>query len=47
VIGGMITGTFLAIFFVPTFFVVVRSLFKGEPRPGQAAPATIAEHKEN
>jgi len=47
VIGGMITGTFLAIFFVPTFFVVVRSLFKGEPRPGQAAPASTAEHKEN
>ncbi len=47
VIGGMLTGTFLAIFFVPTFFVVVRSLFKGEPRPGQAAPAAAAEHKEN
>ncbi|MEO7934612.1 MAG: efflux RND transporter permease subunit [Chthoniobacterales bacterium] len=31
VIGGMITGTFLAIFFVPVFFVVVRGFFKGKP----------------
>ncbi len=28
VIGGMLTGTFLAIFFVPTFFVTVLHLFK-------------------
>ena len=32
VIGGMITGTFLAVFFVPIFFVVVRSLFKDSDR---------------
>ncbi|PZQ66426.1 MAG: multidrug efflux RND transporter permease subunit, partial [Variovorax paradoxus] len=32
VIGGMITGTALAVFFVPLFFVVVRSLFKGSKR---------------
>jgi multidrug efflux pump len=32
VIGGMITGTALAIFFVPIFFVVVRSFFKGSER---------------
>jgi multidrug efflux pump len=32
VIGGMITGTALAVFFVPVFFVVVRSLFKGSKR---------------
>ncbi|WP_027996199.1 efflux RND transporter permease subunit [Simplicispira psychrophila] len=32
VIGGMITGTVLAVFFVPVFFVVVRSLFKGSAR---------------
>ena len=32
VIGGMITGTSLAVFFVPVFFVVVRSLFKGSKR---------------
>jgi multidrug efflux pump len=29
VMGGMITATLLAIFFVPVFFVVVRRIFKG------------------
>ncbi len=37
VIGGMITGTFLAIFFVPVFFVVVRGFFKGKPEPQKEA----------
>ena len=32
----MLSGTVLAIFFVPLFFVVVRSLFKGG-----AAPAAL------
>ncbi|MEP6559137.1 MAG: efflux RND transporter permease subunit, partial [Burkholderiales bacterium] len=32
VIGGMLTGTVLAVIFVPVFFVVVRSLFKGSAR---------------
>ncbi|MBS0509520.1 MAG: efflux RND transporter permease subunit [Proteobacteria bacterium] len=32
VIGGMITGTVLAVIFVPLFFVVVRSFFKGSQR---------------
>ena len=32
VLGGMVTGTLLAVFFVPVFFVVVRSLFKGSAR---------------
>ena len=32
VISGMVVGTFLAVFFVPVFFVVVRSLFKGSER---------------
>ena len=32
VIGGMITGTALAVIFVPIFFVVVRSFFKGSAR---------------
>ena len=32
VIGGMITGTVLAVVFVPTFFLVVRSFFKGSER---------------
>ncbi|MEP6791858.1 MAG: efflux RND transporter permease subunit, partial [Ramlibacter sp.] len=32
VMGGMITATSLAIFFVPVFFVVVRGLFKDSER---------------
>jgi multidrug efflux pump len=32
VIGGMITAVILAVFFVPVFFVVVRSIFKGSAR---------------
>jgi multidrug efflux pump len=32
VIGGMFTGTVLAVFFVPVFFVLVRGLFKGSKR---------------
>ncbi len=32
VMGGMITATVLAVFFVPVFFVVVRRLFKGSER---------------
>jgi multidrug efflux pump len=46
VIGGMLTATMLAIFFVPMFFVLVRRIFRGrghaaEPRPegGEEAPA--------
>ena len=40
VLGGMITGTVLAVFFVPVFFVVVRRLFPGKPA---AAPASDVE----
>jgi multidrug efflux pump len=32
VIGGMLASTFLAVFFVPVFFVVIRSFFKGSTR---------------
>lgn len=32
VLGGMLTGTALAVFFVPVFFVVVRGFFKGSER---------------
>jgi multidrug efflux pump len=32
VMGGMITATVLAVFFVPVFFVVVRSVFKDSER---------------
>jgi multidrug efflux pump len=40
VIGGMITGTALAVLFVPVFFVVVRGFFKGSARQQQV----YAEH---
>ena len=33
VIGGMLSGTILAIFFVPLFFVLVCGLFKAKPAP--------------
>ncbi len=38
VLGGMLAGTLLGLFFIPLFFVVVRRLF-GHDRPA-AAPAT-------
>ena len=45
VIGGMLTGTVLAVFFVPLFFVVVRNLFKGrgdKPQPGAPVEGAAA-----
>ena len=43
VMGGMLTATILAIFFVPLFFVLVRRLFQGrrheEPEAMREAPA--------
>jgi multidrug efflux pump len=43
VIGGILTGTTLAVVFVPIFFVVVRTLFKDSARQ-QAIHAAQAEH---
>ena len=40
VLGGMVTGTMLAVFFVPVFFVVVRTLFKGKAQPPTTATTT-------
>jgi multidrug efflux pump len=45
VIGGMITGTVLAVVFVPVFFVVVRAVFKGSARQ-QAPSQPEAAHPE-
>ncbi len=36
VLGGILTGTALAVFFVPVFFVVVRSVFRGSTRQHEA-----------
>jgi len=52
VMGGMITATVLAVFFVPMFFVVVRQLFpKGHVAPhgtsisGPLAPVHVPSHR--
>ncbi len=43
VVGGILTGTVLAVMFVPIFFVVVRSLFKDSERQ-KLVHAAQAEH---
>jgi multidrug efflux pump len=45
VMGGMITATLLAIFFVPVFFVVVRRIFKGGGVRGAKAKRLGASHE--
>jgi multidrug efflux pump len=42
VIGGILTGTALAVVFVPVFFVVVRGLFKGSKRQHDVHAAQAA-----
>jgi multidrug efflux pump subunit AcrB len=43
VVGGMVTGTVLAIFFVPLFFVTVRRLFdRKAPDAAPQADATLS-----
>jgi multidrug efflux pump len=43
VMGGMIAATVLAVFFVPVFFVVVRSIFKGNERQRKLYAAHIED----
>jgi multidrug efflux pump len=43
VMGGMITATSLAVFFVPVFFVVIRTLFKSKNPPRDTTPAEAIE----
>ncbi len=45
VMGGMITATVLAVFFVPVFFVVVRSIFKGSERQRKLYAAHIENNE--
>ncbi|MDD5678657.1 MAG: efflux RND transporter permease subunit [Kiritimatiellae bacterium] len=40
VIGGMLAATFIAIFYIPLFFVIVVQLFKRKPKPEQLPAAT-------
>lgn len=42
VLGGMLVGTFLGIFFIPLFFVVVQRLF-ARGKPAQTPPAAVVE----
>jgi len=44
VIGGMLTATFLAIFMIPMFFVVIRAKFAGEKEDADTALAHYEEH---
>ena len=48
VLGGMITATFLAIFFIPLFFVMIVQLFAKKKRrsdePGAGAPSPAEGH---
>ncbi len=44
VVGGMLTGTVLAVIFVPVFFVVVRTLFKGSERQRRHDAEQAAGH---
>ena len=38
VLGGMVSGTFLAVLFIPLFYVVVASLFSRRRKHETAAP---------
>jgi len=47
VIGGMLTATALAIFYIPMFFVLVRKIFrKQSPTPEERAAADAQRHRE-
>jgi len=47
VIGGMLTATALAIFYIPMFFVLVRKIFRKQSlTPEERAAADEARHKE-
>ena len=46
VMGGMITATVLAVFLVPVFFVVIRSIFRGSERQRRLDAAHLAPGRE-
>jgi multidrug efflux pump len=45
VLGGMITGTVLAVIFVPVFFVVIRRLFKPRAHAADPTPNSLETNK--
>jgi multidrug efflux pump len=47
VVGGMLSATILAIFFVPAFFVLVLGLFRVKPIAAEAAEPAPAADKTN
>jgi multidrug efflux pump len=47
VIGGMLSATILAIFFVPLFFVIVEKTFKPKHKRAEETPAIPAEGPQN
>ncbi|HJW57128.1 MAG TPA: efflux RND transporter permease subunit, partial [Burkholderiaceae bacterium] len=47
VMSGMITATVLAVFFVPVFFVVMRTLFKGSERQRRMYATHLQQDEEN
>ena len=47
VMGGMVTGTVFALIFVPVFFVVIRTLFKGSERQHRRDAEAAAQHGQN
>src|SRR6185437_10959319 len=47
VIGGMLTATFLAIFMIPMFFVVIRAKFGGEQEDPDEALVHYNQHHPN
>ncbi len=46
VIGGMLTGTFLAVMFIPSFFVILRTIFKGSKRQQEHDAKLARQHIE-
>jgi multidrug efflux pump subunit AcrB len=44
VLGGMVTATFLAVFFIPLFYVLVVKLFgRKKPSPSQPSPSVAVK----
>jgi multidrug efflux pump len=44
VIGGMISASILGVFFIPLFYLWIKSVFKGKSRPDSVVPAITSEH---
>jgi len=47
VIGGMVTASILGVFFIPLFYLWIKSIFKGKPRPGSTTPASATPNSEH